>query len=216
MVKRWLIFLSACLMAGLQSSECFADVNEIPELSSVLSLYTAQATTAEGVRLNWTLDHQSPTIVKFRIYRGYEEAGNFAVLTEITAHTAASDVDYSYQDTTALPGVSYYYKLAALGQSSESVFPVVITATPLLPGVDRDMQNLSPASILPGDRISLYVREPGRIRLDVISPSQKALVDDVLRPGIYEFDPPNNGHGEFTLRVRHDTDFSQDVAWPVH
>ncbi|MFZ5433968.1 MAG: hypothetical protein ACOZB3_09370 [Calditrichota bacterium] len=216
MIRFLITVLSACTLAGIGFSRAIADPTDIPELSSILSLFTAQATSQEGVRINWTLDRQSPTITKFRIYRGYEEVGNFAVLVEISSHSAANDVDYSYKDTTALRGVSYYYKLAAVGQSSESVFPVVITATPLPSGVAHDMQNMAPASILPGNRIALYVREPGRIRLDVVSPPSKALVDDELRPGIYEFDPPATGQGEVTLRIRHDTDFSEDIQWPIH
>ncbi|MBU0509333.1 hypothetical protein KKH27_10900 [bacterium] len=202
------------VMAG-QSPAAPAEFDDVPELSSVLSVFTARATSGNGVRLNWTLDRQSPTILGFRLYRGYEEVGNFAVLAEIGSHSAASDVEYSYQDASARPGVSYFYKLAAVGQRTESVFPVVITATPLTQGHERDRRELAPASIIPGERIALYVREAGRTKLDVLTPPGKALVDDVLQPGIYEFDPPSEPHQPMTLRVSHETGFTEEVIWPL-
>ena len=196
------------------SSALHAQSAAIPELSSVLSVFTARATAGNGVRLNWTLDRQSPTILYFRIYRGYEEFGNFAVLAEIPSHSAANDVDYTYPDESARPGVSYYYKLAAVGQQSESVFPVVITATPMPPGVERSREALAPAAVLPGERIALYVRERGRTRLDVVSHG-RALVDDVLLPGIYEFDPPSGAERPLRLRISREDGFSEDILWPL-
>ncbi len=191
-----------------------AAAGDLPELSSVLSLFSAHATTPDAVRINWTLDQQSPTISSFRIYRGYEEVGNFSVLTDVEAHTAKDVMEYTFSDTLVHPGVSYFYKLAAIGQSSESVFPVVITATPPLPGTDSAVSNLVPAAILPGEKITLYVRTPGRVKLNVVSNPTRALVDDSLRPGIYEFDPP--APGTLSLHLEHEGGFTADTSWPVH
>jgi hypothetical protein len=187
---------------------------DLPELSSVLSLFSAHATTSEAVRVNWTLDQQSPTIQAFRIYRGYEEIGNFSVLAEVPTHAAPDAMEYTISDSLVRPGVSYFYKLAAIGLNSESVFPVVITATPPLPGAASDSGELVPVSILPGDKITLYVRRPGRVKLDVVSSPTRALVDDSLRPGIYEFDPPISG--TLTLHIEHEGGFEANTSWPVH
>jgi len=214
MIQTLLRVFVFCMTLFVWSSATLAQSDEIPELSSVLSVFTARAAGANGVRLNWTLDRQSPTILGFRIYRGYEEFGNFAVLAEIPSHSAANDVDYTYPDESARFGVSYYYKLAAVGQQSESVFPVVITATPMPSGADRTREELAPAIILPGARIALYVRARGRTRLDVI-PQGRTLVDDVLKPGIYEFDPPAGAEKPLRLRISRDDGFSEEILWPV-
>jgi hypothetical protein len=188
--------------------------DELPELSSVLALFSAHATGTDGVRLNWTLDHQSPTIVKFRIYRGYEELGNFAVLTEINAGPMGDTVEYSFQDKTARPGVSYFYKLAVLGQKNESVFPVVITATPPMVGRSNDPGKLPPATLLTGDKITLYVRRSGHVKLDLLTSPAKALVNDVLHPGVFEFDPPPAGT-QAKLHLEHEEGYQADFNWPI-
>jgi hypothetical protein len=189
--------------------------DELPELSSVLSLFSAHASGSDGVRLNWTLDRQSPTIVKFRIYRGYEEIGNFAVLTEINATSAMDTAEYSFEDKSARPGVSYFYKLAAVGQKNESVFPVVITATPPQPGHTVEVGKLAPATVLAGDKITLYVRRAGRVKLDLMTTPPKALVNDNLRPGVYEFDPPPAGDGKVSLHLEHEEGYNTDFTWPI-
>lgn len=121
-------------------------------------------------------------------------------------------MEYSLSDSLVRAGVSYYYKLAAIGQGSESVFPVVITATPPVHGKEADSAEFVPATILPGDKITLYVRTAGRVKLDVVAPA-RALVDDSLRPGIYEFDPPASG--KLSLHLEHEGGFRADAAWPV-
>jgi hypothetical protein len=186
--------------------------SDLPELSTVLSLFSAHAAT-DGVRLNWTLDKQSPTIVQFRIYRGYDEVGNFAVLSDIDVRQATDSVEYSFTDNSIRPGVSYFYKIAALGQKSESVFPVVITATPPMPGAPAASSNaLAVASILPGEKIALYVRRAGHVKLEARTTPPMALVNDVLQPGIYEFDPPAKS---LTLHLEHDKGLSTDITWPI-
>jgi hypothetical protein len=188
--------------------------NTIPELSSALSLFSAQATTAEGVRLNWILDHQSPTIFKFRVYRGYEEVGNFAVLAEISARSGADSMEYSYKDISARPQVSYYYKLAAVGQNSESVFPVVITACLLQTGSGHDTI-LPAATVLRGDAITLYVRKAGRVKLTSLSSGGKTLVDQEMQPGIYELQVPSGAQVPLTLRLEHSAGQTKEFRWPI-
>jgi len=199
----------ASLAWGQASSE------DLPELSSVLSLFSAHAAAGGSVRLNWNLDRQSPTITMFRIYRGYEDIGQFAVVAEVPARAAADSVAYSFNDTTARAGVSYYYKSAAVGQKSESVFPVVITATPPLSEKTAETEELAPVSILKDSRIALYVRRPGRVKLDIISAPSKALVNDTLRPGIYEFEPPDDAPGKLKLLVQYEQGYKTEVDWPV-
>jgi hypothetical protein len=208
------ILTALSLLASANMAGAAQAGEDLPELASVLSLFSAQAITPEGVRLNWDLDHQSPTILKFRIYRGYEEVGNFAVLTELNVRPERDSVQYVYSDTSALPGVSYFYKLASVGQSRESVFPVVITATPPLPGQKIGDRVLPPVSVLPGsDKIRFYVRRPGRVKLAVVSPA-KDLVNDFMRSGIYEFDPPARA-GSLTLHIEHKEGYKVDILWPT-
>ena len=200
-------------LVGLHSEPCAAQpAEEPPELTSELSIFSAYATAGKGVRLNWTLERQSPTITKFRIYRGYEEVGTFSILFEIPAQRAADTVAYSVRDTTSRAGVSYYYKLAAVGQQSESVFPVVITAVPLAPG-QSPLRELPAAAILPGTKILLYVRTSGRVRLSVESAPERVLVDETLKPGVYEFNPPSAG--PLPLRLEHDSGLITSLPWPV-
>lgn len=184
------------------------------ELTSALSVFSAHATSGSGIRLNWTLDYQSPTITKFRLYRGYEEVGAFAVLTEIDAQHTMDTAAYSFKDTTALAGVSYYYKLAAMSQNGESVFPVVITAVLLSPD-QNSIKELPAAAVLPDAKILLYVRTPGRIHLGVVSFPPHVLVDETLRPGLYEFDPPS-GDSRLTLRLEHEAGLRTEISWPAH
>jgi hypothetical protein len=188
---------------------------DVPEFTSLLSLFSAHALPSGGVRLNWTLEKTSPTIVSFRLYRGYEDVGNFAVLCEVPVHSSGQTLDYSFNDTTALPNVSYFYKVSAAGQSKESVFPVVISATPHLKSENSDKLENLPVIILPGAKLSLYVRRGGHVKLDILSEASKPLVNDSLRPGIYEFEAPK-GKLPMTLRIRHDSDYETQVAWPVH
>jgi len=199
-------------MAGTAMAGSAQDV--LPELSSALSLFSAQATTADGVRLNWSLDRQSPTIVKFRVYRGYEEIGSFAVLAEIDARSGADSMEYSYKDISARPSVSYFYKLAAVGQNSESVFPVVITASLPLSGSARDTV-LPPATILRGDAIALYVRRTGHVKLSSVGSDARVLVDQEMRPGIYELQAPAGAHGPLTLHLEHSEGMTKELHWPI-
>ncbi len=118
-----LLLLTAVLLISPNACSMAASSNETLDLSSLLSLFSAHALPTGVVRLNWTLEKQSPTIIQFRIYRGYEDVGNFDLLADVPPH---SSMDYSFVDTTARPGVSYYYKVAASAQQVESVFPVVI------------------------------------------------------------------------------------------
>jgi hypothetical protein len=211
-MKRFVLPVVLTLLFTLSSLYAVEPATDIPELSTVLSLFSAHA-ASDGVRLNWTLDKQSPTIVQFRIYRGYDEVGNFAVLSDVKVHPASDSVNYSYADNSIRPGVSYFYKIAALGQKSESVFPVVITATPPVPGqLSTAGKDLAVASILSGEKISLYVRKTGHVKLEISSPSAQALVDDILQPGIYEFDPPAK---TLNLHLEHDNGLNTEIPWPI-
>jgi hypothetical protein len=204
--------LVAALIILVGQSGTAQPADDLPELVSELSLFSAYATAGEGVRLNWTLEHQSPTITKFRVYRGYEEVGTFSTLLEVPAQSAADTVAYSVRDTTSRPGVSYFYKLAAVGQRSESVFPVVITAVPL-PRAQRPPRELPAATILPDPKILLYVRTAGRVRLSVQSSPEHVLVNETLRPGLYEFEPPSSG--PFPLKLEHDSGRIETIQWPL-
>jgi hypothetical protein len=190
--------------------------SEAPDFSSLLSLFSANAISSGGVRINWSLDSLSPTIVKFRLYRGYEDVGNFAVLTETVPRGGSGVSEYSFTDTTARSGVTYFYKIAALLQSSESIFPVVISATPdATQSKLEGSQDLVPAQLLKDEKIALYVRRAGRVKLEIISAKPKVLVDDLLRPGIYEFDLPSGTSGQVRLKLNHEEGFSKEIAWPV-
>ncbi len=208
-------YLICALLWGAQLTPASAQpASELPELSSLLALFSAHALPSGGVRINWTLEQSSPLIVSFRIYRGYEDLGNFSVLSEIPVHTSGETLDYSVTDTTAQINVSYYYKVSALGQSKESVFPVVISATPH--NTDAAAENVSelPVMILPGSKVSLYVRRGGHVKLDLLGESHKSLVDDSLKPGIYEFDAPSSNR-PVTLHLRHESGYETDVSWPL-
>jgi hypothetical protein len=211
-----LVVILAWLAVGLGIS-CATGIAQTPadpvELTSALSVFSAHATAGNGIRLNWTLDHQSPIITKFRLYRGYEEVGAFSVLTEITTQHTMDTVAYSFKDTTARAGVSYYYKLAAMSQNGESIFPVVITAVPLSPDQDP-MKELPAAAILPDAKILLYVRSPGRVHLSIVSSPPRILVDETLRPGLYEFNPPS-GDNPFSLRLEHEQGLRAEISWPL-
>jgi hypothetical protein len=187
--------------------------SEALDLTTVLSLFSAHAAT-EGIRINWTLDRQSPAIFSFRIYRGYASSGHFAVLTDINPRSANGVMDYAFTDTSAIPGVTYYYKLAARGQSAESVFPVVISAAVTSQKMNAANEMSAPVSLLPGDKIELYVRKPGRVQLDIIEPMQRALVNDTLAPGIYEFESAHSD-GKSLLRLRHEDGYQTDIQWPL-
>ncbi len=209
-----LMLLVLALFVFPSASRAAQPSTEVPELCSILSLFSAHANSPDGVRLNWTLDKQSPTILSFRIYRGYEELGNFAVLVEVPVHTTKDAMEYSLTDTTVRAGVSYFYKLAAVGQKSESVFPVVITATPPMPGETNAGHELAPVAIVKGDKIALYVRSGGHVKLAIALPA-KTLVDDNLKPGIYEFDPPANAKSGLKLHLEHEKGYKTDVTWPM-
>jgi hypothetical protein len=204
------LLLSVALIVSTVPESFAQGSDETLDLSSLLSLFSAHALPAAAVRLNWTLEKQSPTILQFRIYRGYEDVGNFEVLAEVPTHAAT---DYSFTDTTAQPGVSYYYKVAAAGQRNESVFPVVISATVQI-GKDQTAQTEDlPLMILPGKRVSLYVRRAGHVQLSAVTSPPKALVDDSLRPGIYEFDLSSTE--PVTLRLHHENGYTAEVTWPI-
>lgn len=190
-----------------------AQAEEMPELATLLSLFSANATENGNVRLNWTLDQQSPAVVKFRIYRGYEELGNFPVLAEIPFHAEnGAAADYLYQDTSAIPGVTYYYKLAAQGQINESIFPVVISAGIPLGDKSAGQLNNAPAVVLPGDGMRLYVRKTGHVKLERTSPDQKTLIDSELSAGVYEI---NSGKSEQALKVTVTPSYEHTLTWPI-
>jgi hypothetical protein len=212
------LLLSLFLLGGaLIFPGAYADdpSTNLPELSNLLALFSAQANSADGIRINWTLDQQSPLISAFRLYRGYEEVGNFAVLMELPVRRGKQIMEYSFTDTSARGGVSYYYKIAALGQKSESVFPVVITATRPRAGEKPDARELAPVAIVRSDKIALYVRHAGHVKLEIVLP-RKTLVDDNLQPGIYEFDTPSGARAGTRLHLEHDQDYRTDVTWPVN
>jgi hypothetical protein len=204
------VLLSLALLFSAVTDSMAEASDETLDFSSLLSLFSAHALPAGGVRLNWTLEKQSPTILQFRIYRGYEDVGNFALLADVPTHTAT---DYSFNDTTAQPGVSYYYKVAAAGQRNESVFPVVISATVQTAKDPAEQTKEVPLLILPGKRVALYVRRGGHVQLSTITNPPKALVDDSLRPGIYEFDL--SATKPVTLRLHHENGYTAEVSWPI-
>ncbi|MBU0690537.1 hypothetical protein KKC97_13560 [bacterium] len=183
------------------------------DLSTVLSLFSAHASNT-GIRVNWSLDRQSPAIFGFRLYRGYASAGHFAVLTELMPHASNGSLAYAYTDTSAIPGVTYYYKLTSIGQSAESVFPVVISAAVTDPNTEAEIDANAPLALLPGEKIQLYVRKQGQVQLEQIEPEQRALVNDVLVPGIYEFTSPADG-ARSLLRLKHEDGFEADIQWPL-
>lgn len=185
---------------------------EMPELATQLSLFSANATENHTLRLNWSLDQQSPAIVKFRIYRGYEELGNFSVLAELPFRPDSGAADYLFADTLAVPGVSYYYKLSSVSQSTESVFPVVISAAIPLNGRDGGQSSFAPAAILPGENITLYVRHAAQIKLEQTAPSGKVLIDKQLPAGLYEFE---SGNGPVTLKLTGPDSFEKTINWPI-
>jgi hypothetical protein len=209
-----LLVVALLILAGQPASSQMR--TEDPEFTSLLSLFSARAISPSGVRLNWSLDSLSPTIVKFRIYRGYEDVGSFAVLTEVEPHAREGANDYSFTDDSALAQVTYYYKISALSQSSESIFPVVISATPDASHSRLGTgQELVPAAVLQGSKLSLYVRRAGRVRLELAAAKSRALVDDKLQPGIYEFELPAGTHGDVALKLHHDEGYDTELTWPV-
>jgi hypothetical protein len=210
MIRR--IFVVMMLMgtavAGFAQSAPNAD-----DLSSMLALFSAHA-AGGTVRLNWSLETQSPALVKFRIYRGYEEVGNFAVLAEVAGNGQTEAAEYAYNDTEVREGVSYFYKISSLTQNAESIFPVVISATPTK-DADSVGKALPPVALLRGDRIALYVRKPGRVRLELRTDALRVLVDEEMRPGIYEFEPPNGSAARTRLRATYNTDYFTETDWPI-
>ena len=200
------IVLVAMLLCGWSS----AQADDMPELATLLSLFSANATDDGNIRLNWSLDQQSPAVVKFRIYRGYEELGAFSVLTEVPFH--AGSAEYLLNDSSAIPGVTYYYKLAAQGQLNESVFPVVISAGLPLAGVLGGQSKDSPGLVLPGKNMRLYVRKSGHIKLERTLPDAKVLIDDTLSAGVFEI---NSTGPAQTFKVTIGPSFEQTVSWPL-
>lgn len=212
MIKR-LLFFWLLFSISIFSSSQSVRASDQDFLTTYLSLFSAHA-VKDGVKLNWSLDQQSPTLTKFRIYRGYEEVGNFAVLTEVPASSGTDSVDYSITDKDTRALVSYYYKIAGVSQSGESVFPVVISATPTL-DQPTPTSDLPPVALLTGEKITLYVRKSGQVKLELRGSNLKALVNDQLRPGIYEFEPTGLSGSNTKLRVTYESDYFQEVSWPV-
>jgi hypothetical protein len=209
-----LSIFAAVLLSSTSLTSLAQTDSQPPELATLLSAFSAQALPNGNVRLNWSLEKQSPLITKFRIYRGYEDVGQFAVVGEVPSHDATLTQDYSFNDTTARPGVTYYYKLASLGQRTESVFPVVISA------MSRTVEQSStieeaPLLVLPGPRLALYVRYPGKVTMDVMSDPVRSLVSDTLRPGIYEFDVKASSNSPIKLRLEHENGYKAEVTWPA-
>lgn len=185
---------------------------EMPELATLLALFSANSTEDGNVRLNWTLDQQSPAVVKFRIYRGYEELGNFPVLAEIPFHAENGTADYLYQDTSAIAGVTYYYKLAAQGQINESIFPVVISAGVPLGDKSSGQESTAPAVVLPGDSMRLYIRKSGHVKLERTSPDKKTFIDSELAAGVYEI---NAGKSEQAIKLTVAPSYEFSLTWPM-
>lgn len=185
---------------------------EMPELATLLALFSANSTEDGNVRLNWTLDQQSPAVVKFRVYRGYEELGNFSILAEIPFHAENGTADYLYQDTSAIPGVTYYYKLAAQGQINESIFPVVISAGIPLGESGAGQASTAPAVVLPGDVMRVYVRAGGQVRIERTAPDAKLLIDSELPAGVFEI---NSGKAEQTIKISVPPSYEYTLTWPI-
>ncbi len=189
-----------------------AHAEEMPELATLLALFSASATENGTIRLNWTLDQQSPAVIKFRVYRGYEELGNFSVLSEIPFHAEQGAADYLLNDTSAIPGVTYYYKLAAQGQLNESIFPVVISAGVPLGDKNAGQDDEAPAIILPGETVRLYVRKSGHVKLERTAPEQKTLIDGELASGVYEVEA---GPAAQSLKVWAGQAYEFSLSWPI-
>ena len=189
-----------------------ARAEDMPELATLLSLFSANAMEGGTIRVNWTLDQQSPAVVKFRVYRGYEELGNFSVLCEIPFHAENGAAEYLYNDTSAIPGVTYYYKLAAQGQLNESVFPVVISAGIPIGDSDSGQITEAPATVLPGKNVRLYVRKSGHYKLERTAPDKSLLVEGDLNAGVYEFTADS---GAQTLKLTADPAYEQTISWPI-
>lgn len=201
------VLLGSLLMFGTS-----ARASDMPDLATLLALFSANAADDGRIRLNWSLDQQSPAIVKFRIYRGYEEYGSFSVLAEIPFHAENGKADYLYQDTSAIPGVTYYYKLAAQGQLNESIFPVVISAAvPLGASLGGQFEE-APVLLLPGSTMLVYLRKGGRLLIERTAPERKLLLEGEMSAGVYEIDSSTVSQ---TIILKLGESFSQTVNWPI-
>lgn len=204
--------IARLFLALLLTFNLSATAEDMPELATLLALFSANATEDGTIRLNWTLDQQSPAVIKFRIYRGYEELGNFSVLSEIPFHAEQGTADYLLNDTSAIAGVTYYYKLAAQGQIDESIFPVVISAGVPLGEKNAGQDSEAPAIILPGENVRLYVRKSGHVKLERTAPEQKVLIDGDLASGVYEV---GAGPATQSLKVSTGANYEFTVNWPI-
>ena len=136
------------------------------------------------------------------------------MLADVAPHDGQQNTNYAFTDTLAIPGVTYYYKLGAVGQASESVFPVVISAA-LKPDNANLGDDKDPVTLLPGEKLELYVRARGQVQLDLLNSGEsQPLVNDELAPGIYEIEPPADVI-PLKLRLTHDSGFTRDLSWPL-
>ena len=103
------------IVKAATSSGNSAASNEVEGLTAASNAPTGvTATPAAGsITLNWNAatGFQSGSTVTYNVFRATTPGGENTFATPLNGSTALSGSTLSYSDTTALPGVTYYYKI---------------------------------------------------------------------------------------------------------
>jgi hypothetical protein len=140
----------------------------------------------EGVRLRWKLSEPEGYIASGIERSESPEAGWTAVEAPVTVSNGTS----SLVDVSAMPGVTYWYRLSALTRSGQQVTFGAISVTAGAPITRFAMAPVLPNPVRGPAHVILSVPEAGRVHLsifDVMGRERVVLADDVLAPGRYDF-----------------------------
>jgi len=137
-----------------------------PTSEVVLSAFHVDVVN-EGVVLTWEVGEGS-TLIGFNVYRSLERDGDFERLNEELIPRGKR----SYLDESALPGVTYYYRVGAKDEDGEFFSPIGRVNVP--PRETTLYQNY-PNPFNPLTTISFYIPRPEKVSL-VIYDAQGKLV----------------------------------------
>jgi len=133
-----------------------------------------------GIHLNWTTDAGSENF-GFDIYRSDRETGDYQIVNPEfiqTSFSAATEHEYTFEDTQVEPGQTYYYKLADMDLEGNMTLFGPVSATTVASGVGKGQQNTAndyqlraayPNPFNGSAMIQYHLPQAGFVRIDLFN-----------------------------------------------
>ncbi len=210
-ITSYAILPSGRIFAGTADGSVFRSA--VSSLPVLLSGFTGISSPGQGVTVTWaTLEENS--LLGFWVERSLNAAGPYLQLNgsykPALGQTGTTNV-YSYMDSSAAPGVLYYYRLRQVGGDSDISFSrdcqvttlnSVAESTPLQFSLEQNYPN----PFNPSTAVRYTLARAGVVHLEVFNALGQrvaSLVEGAESAGVHEvrFDATNLASGMYLYRI---------------